>query len=74
MSGTFGSPVRAVCIDETTGQRRLDPKLCAKTWARLISSVGSYAIKHRWNRPQYGILFPSSSLRFLGRPDGNSGP
>ena len=56
----------AGCVDETTGQRKLDPKTVRQDVApRIISSIGSYAINVAWNDGHSAGLYSFEFLRSL---------
>ncbi|MEE9291948.1 MAG: P-loop NTPase [Acidobacteriota bacterium] len=54
----------AGCVDETTGQRKLDPNTVRQDVApRIISSIGSYAINVAWNDGHSSGLYSFEFLR-----------
>ena len=54
----------AGCVDETTGQRKLDPNTVRQDVApRIISSIGSYAINVAWNDGHSSGLYSFELLR-----------
>ncbi len=57
----------AVCVDETTGQIKLDLKSVRQDVApRVISSVGTYAINIVWNDGHSTGFYTFEHLRTLG--------
>lgn len=64
----------AGCVDETTGQRRLDPETVRQDVApRVISSVGSYAISIAWNDGHSTGIYSFRFLRSLADRTANQG-
>jgi len=57
----------ALCVEETTGHKVLDPKTVrADVAPRAISSVGTYAITFAWNDGHSTGIYSFDTLRALG--------
>ena len=64
----------AQCVDELTGEKRLDPAR-VPTALRVLhwAAIGRYAVQFRWSDGHDTGLFTFQYLRGLGRGDG-AGP
>jgi DUF971 family protein len=59
----------ASCVDEWTGQNRLDPAAVPEdVRPRSIQPVGRYAIQIDWSDGHSTGIYPFRRLRELGRP------
>ena len=65
----------AQCVDELTGQKRLDPaRVHAALRALHWAPVGHYAVQFRWSDGHDTGLFTFETLRALGGADGAGSP
>jgi DUF971 family protein len=59
----------AMCIDEWTGEKRLDPKAVKETTRPVqIDSVGSYAMQIRFNDGHGTGIYTFQMLREMAQP------
>ena len=59
----------ALCVDEMTGELRLDPaRIAPDIQIREVHRVGRYALQFRWSDGHSTVIYPYEKLRAMDAP------